>query len=105
MVRINKERKVNQMEEKKNELGRIYGSRLSKNGKWLNVIVAVNIKGEDVKLTIPVSLEQRDGKPHAELGTMGYAVLYGIRVFEEAVKQQTDTMEAPLFREAEELPF
>lgn len=41
----------------KNELGHIYGSRVSKNGKYLNLIIAATIEGKEIKITCPVTLE------------------------------------------------
>ena len=40
------------MEESKNKLGHIYGSRISKNGHWLNVIVKVG----DEFITCPIRI-------------------------------------------------
>ena len=42
------------MEQKKNELGNIYGSRISKNGNWLNLLIVTHINGQEVRITCPV---------------------------------------------------
>ena len=57
-------------EQIKNELGHIYGSRISKNGKWLNLIVTTIHNGENIRVTCPVRLsdyDDNDGKPIAAL--------------------------------------
>lgn len=56
-------------EQKKNELGNIYGSRISKNGKWLNLLIVTRIKGEEVRITCPVRLDEYavENKPYARL--------------------------------------
>lgn len=90
--------------EKQNELGRIYGSKISKSGKWLNLIIAANVNGEEVKITCPISLELREGKPSAEVGNIGKAVIYGIPVYEEKKAEQPNA-DAPLFQKGEDTPF
>lgn len=45
-----------QQKQYKNELGNIYGSRISKNGNWLNLIIVTTIKGEVMHITCPVRL-------------------------------------------------
>lgn len=59
-------------EQKKNELGNIYGSRVSKNGKWLNLLIVSNIGGREVRITCPVRLaveydDVNGKKPYARL--------------------------------------
>lgn len=53
---------------KKNELGSIYGSRVSKNGKWLNLLIVTHVGGQEVRITCPVRLEENkvEGKPYAQ---------------------------------------
>ena len=43
-------------EQKKNELGNIYGSRISKNGKWLNLLIVTHVGGQEVRITCPVRM-------------------------------------------------
>lgn len=43
-------------QQKKNELGNVYGSRVSKNGKWLNLLIVTHIKGEEVRITCPIRM-------------------------------------------------
>lgn len=50
---------------KKNELGNIYGSRLSKNKKWLNLLIVTHIDGKEVKITCPVRIDETQDKPFA----------------------------------------
>ena len=54
-------------EQKKNELGNIYGSRISKNGKWLNLLIITHVDGKETRITCPVRLKEihTDGKPYA----------------------------------------
>lgn len=57
-------------EQKKNLLGHIYGSRKSFNGKWLNLIIAVDLNGEKTFITCPVRMEEDEdgnGKPYAKI--------------------------------------
>lgn len=101
--------------ENKNELGRIYGSRISKSGKYLNLIVKAEFNGQDVYITCPVPLDDKKDKPRAEVGSMGHAAIYRIPVFaDKATKKQEEkkpedgtTIDAPLFVEGnpDNLPF
>ena len=51
-------------DQKKNELGNIYGSRVSKNGKWLNLLIVSHIDGREVRITCPVRIaEDEDDFP------------------------------------------
>lgn len=58
-------------EMKKNELGNIYGTRVSKNGKWLNLLIVTHVDGKETRITCPVRIAaDYDGegkKPHARL--------------------------------------
>ena len=51
-----------------NMVGHLYGSRISKNGKWLNVTIVATINGKDEKICVPVRMESnaKDGKPFAK---------------------------------------
>ena len=73
------------MEEKKNELGNIYGSRISKNGKWLNLLIVTHVGGQEVRITCPVRITETSEKPHAEIGTgtQRRATIYGVNVYED----------------------
>lgn len=99
-----------------NELGRIYGSRISKSGKYLNLIIVATIEGKEVKITCPVKLERGndESKPFAALESCnGKGKIYNLPVFEDKAKPKEaktggDTIEAPLFVEGdpnEGLPF
>lgn len=59
----------NQQKQYKNELGNIYGSRVSKNGNWLNLIIVTTINGELMHITCPVRMEENGvtGKPYARV--------------------------------------
>lgn len=62
----------NQQKQYKNELGNIYGSRISKNGNWLNLIIVTTIKGEVTYITCPVKIakdydEEGGKKPFARV--------------------------------------
>ena len=72
-------------EKKKNELGNIYGSRISKNGRWLNLFIVTIVKGEEVRITCPVRIEEISEKPHAQIGTAKprKATIYGIPVYDD----------------------
>ena len=73
-------------EKKENFVGNIYGSRISKNEKWLNLIVAAKINGQDIKITCPVKIDETQDKPFAiikdieEVGKR--AVICGVKVYE-----------------------
>lgn len=91
-------------EQKKNELGNIYGSRISKNGKWLNLLIVTHVGGQEVRITCPVRMDENkvDGKPHAEIGagTQRCASICGVKVYED--KKPT---EAQAKAEDSDLPF
>ena len=93
---------------KKNELGNIYGSRISKNGNWLNLLIITHINGEEVRITCPVRLaenfEEATGKPHAQTSHntdgLRFASIYLIPVYED--KKPTEEQAAA---EDSNLPF
>lgn len=91
-------------ENKKNELGNIYGSRISKNGKWLNLLIVTHVNGQETRITCPVRMDENkvDGKPHAEIGTgtQRCASICGVKVYED--KKPT---EAQAKAEDSDLPF
>lgn len=47
------------------ECGHVYACRLSKNGKWLNLTISTKQDGEEVRVCVPICLEEREGKPNA----------------------------------------
>lgn len=59
-------------EQKKNPLGNIYGSRVSKNGKWLNLLIVTHVDGREIRITCPVRIatdydDVGGKKPYARL--------------------------------------
>ena len=56
-------------QQRKNEIGNIYGSRVSKNGKWLNLLIVTHINGQEIKINCPIRLEENaiTNKPYARL--------------------------------------
>lgn len=87
--------------ENKNELGHIYGARVSKSGKWLNLTIAAEINGEKHFITCPVHIvENYDGsnkKPIAQIG-LNSASVYDIPVYEDSKPKQDEA-------KADDLPF
>lgn len=75
------------MEEKKRktELGHIYSCRISKSGKYLNLIVSVEIGEENAYVCVPVPFDgyEREGHPYAEKMDLkeGYAKIQNLKVF------------------------
>ena len=69
---------------KKNEIGNIYGSRISKNGKWLNLLIVSHIGGKEVRITCPVRLPANadEHKPVAVFEN-GHASISNIPVYED----------------------
>lgn len=58
--------------ENKTELGHLYGSRISKNGKWLNLSIVTNFNGQNIYITCPVRISEDEddngnGNPCASL--------------------------------------
>lgn len=110
--------------EHKNELGRIYGSRISNSGKYLNLIVAATINGEEVKITCPVALAENydevgGKKPYARLEKactadgvqyIEKAVIANLPVYEDKKPEAKagEGEKKPLFQQGEpqdDLPF
>ena len=91
-------------EMKKNELGNIYGSRVSKNGNWLNLLIVTHVNGQETRITCPVRIAETSDKPHADIGTdtdtQRRASIYGIKVFEDRKPS-----EAQAKAEDSDLPF
>lgn len=85
---------------KENLVGNIYGTRISKNGKWLNLIVKV----KDRKITIPVRIDDdTQDKPFAIVKTINdeglkRATICGLKVYEDQKPKQEDVI-------SDDLPF
>ena len=90
--------------QKKNELGNIYGSRISKNGKWLNLLIVTHLGGQELRITCPVRMN--DDCKHAyaftELDAEGAtrASICHIHVYEDRKPS-----EAQAAAEDSDLPF
>ena len=99
--------------ESKNELGHIYGSRVSRNGKWLNLIIAAEINGEKHLITCPVKIEDDYDdiagaeKPYARLEwvcdsegnrSIDKARVCNLRVYEDSKPKQEEA-------KPDDLPF
>ena len=80
------------MENKKNPLGNIYGSRLSKNGKWLNLTITAEINGEKVFITCPVHIADGhlQNKAYAVI-VEGKATIADIPVYEDSKPKPEET--------------
>lgn len=73
----------------KNELGHIYGSRVSKNRKWLNLIIAATIEGKEIKITCPVTLEIDKKHAYASMiDESGKTARLSVPLFTESKPQQ-----------------
>lgn len=74
-------------ENKKKLTANIYGSRISKNGKWLNLTIVTHVNDKDVFITCPIRLCELGNpidKVHAEISTDGKsASIYGVKVYTE----------------------
>lgn len=95
------------MEEKKRktELGHIYGCRLSKSQKYLNLTIAVRIDNEDFFVCVPVPLRglERPGQPYAEVTSakiVDSASIADLKIF----KDRTPA-EKPEEKKADSIPF
>lgn len=88
--------------EKENKLGSIYGSRISKNGKWLNLTIVTEINGEKHFIVCPVRMEEDFKHPFAftELDSEGatHAKICYIPVYEDSKPKQEDPA-------GEDIPF
>ena len=104
--------------ENKNELGHIYGSRVSRNGKWLNLIIAAEINGEKHLITCPVKIEDDYDdiagaeKPYACLEwvcdskgnrSIDKARVCNLRVYEDSKPKQEEAKADEA--KADDLPF
>ena len=77
------------------ECGHVYGCRLSKNGKWLNLTIATKEDGEELRICVPICLEERDGKPNARIDEDGYAVIENLKVFKDEKPKAEEKKEEP----------
>lgn len=102
-------------EQKKNELGNIYGSRISKNGNWLNLLIVTHVGGQEVRITCPVRIskdedEDKGKKPYAIIEMacdaagnhypVGKAMIANLPLYED--KKPTEAQAAA---EDSDLPF
>ena len=90
-------------DQKKNELGNIYGSRVSKNGKWLNLLIVTHVGEQEVRITCPVRMESNkaENKPFAAMESCNSrAKIYNLPVYED--KKPTEAQAAA---EDSDLPF
>ena len=95
------------MEQKKNELGNIYGTRISKNGNWLNLLVVTHINGQEVRITCPVRLNNIhvDGKPYAFVGTDDEGKIVSSCIMNLPVYEDKKPTEEQAAAEDSNLPF
>ena len=88
---------------KKNELGNIYGTRVSKNGKWLNLLIVTHVNGQETRITCPVRIaaayDDEGKKPYAQVDGCK-AVIANLPVYED--RKPT---EAQAKAEDSDLPF
>lgn len=97
--------------EYQNELGKIYGSRISKSGKYLNLLIVSTINGKDCLITVPVAMYEQNndgGKPSAKyhLKALGVydeskAMITYIPVYKDKAKAEEQTLDI----NNDELPF
>lgn len=84
------------MENKKNTLGNIYGTRLSRNGKWLNLIITAEVNGEKVFITCPVRLEDDFKHPYAcEEAFDGKMAIHNLPLYADKKPQEAGDGEIP----------
>lgn len=98
------------MENVKNELGNIYGSRISKNGKWLNLIIKATIEGKETFITCPVKLgseEKSEVKAYAVLCSSldegMHAFINNIKVYQDKKPEEPKKEGKPVLDD--ECPF
>lgn len=73
----------------KNEIGHIYGSRMSKSRKYLNLIIATTIEGKEIKITCPVTLEVDKKHAYASMiDESGKTARLSVPLFTESKPQQ-----------------
>lgn len=86
--------------DKKYELGHIYGSRVSKNGRWLNLQVVCKIGEQEYRITCPVKIIDDpsdaldEAKPFARvesaLGKYTIANIVNIPIYAETPKKKEE---------------
>ncbi len=88
-------------EQKKNELGNVYGSRVSKNGKWLNLLIVTHTDGKEVRITCPIRLAN-NAEPSKPVATIDgkKASISNIALYEDKKPS-----EAQAAAEDSDLPF
>ena len=98
------------MEEKKNKLGRLYGTRISKTGKYLNLIIKTNEEFITCPIRIIDEYDDRDGdlKPNAMIeygrNSQGERFVLKANIIELPVYEKKEP-EKPHEPKADDLPF
>lgn len=74
-----------------NMVGHLYGSRISKNGKWLNVTIVATINGKDEKICVPVRMpcNAKNDKPAAIIDG-DRATIVNLPVYDGTKKAEED---------------
>lgn len=92
------------MENVKNELGNIYGSRISKNGKWLNLIIKATIEGKETFITCPVRLSDDGKHPFAcDEAFNGVMAIHNIPLYQDKKPEEPKKEDKPVLDD--ECPF
>ena len=101
-------------EQKKNELGNVYGSRVSKNGKWLNLLIVTHTDGKEVRITCPIRIAEDEDdfpidKPRAVIEKAcdadGFQYSDKARIVNIRVYEDKKPTEAQAAAEDSDLPF
>ena len=72
--------------ERKNLLGHIYGSRVSENGKWYNLLIAVKLEdGSEAMITCPIRTADnaKAGKPFGRGNSNGNLAVIDVPFYED----------------------
>lgn len=93
--------------EKNYYVGHIYGARISKSGKWLNLTITTDVNGGKFFITCPVRMEEDFKHPFAftELDSEGatHAKICYIPVYEDSKPKQEEAKADEA--KADDLPF
>lgn len=89
------------------ELGNIYGSRMSKKGTYLNLLVLTTHNGEALTICVPVKINNdREGKPSACVDLVACnASIERVKVFKGKDDSHEDDSHEEEIPEDCELPF